>query len=122
MNWDKWPSFLREEFDSKDLPGSGDLMDPGFMYHLQQARTKAQIPFVIVSGYRTKAHNQKVGGVPDSAHTHGLAADISTKTSHERLVILKALIETGFDRIGIANSFIHVDIDNNKAPMVAWLY
>jgi hypothetical protein len=33
-----------------------------------------------------------------------------------------ALIASGFTRIGIADTFIHVDNDPVKTPAVVWLY
>ena len=114
--------FTLSEFDSPDLPGSGDLMHPDFLTRLDLAREKAAVPFRINSGYRTKEWNEYVGGVPDSSHLVGYAADISATTSNRRFIILKALIEVGFTRIGIADSFIHVDSDPNKIQSCVWLY
>lgn len=116
------PYFSRHEFDSPDMPGSGDLMDIDFLRRLSFARAMAGIPFKINSGYRTKAHNKKVGGVGDSAHTKGLAADISATNSNQRFIILSALLRSGFDRIGFAKTFIHVDLDTSKVSSLMWTY
>jgi uncharacterized protein YcbK (DUF882 family) len=89
---------------------------------LDQARGLADVPFVITSGYRCKRHNAQIGGVPTSAHTFGLAVDIACSSSRLRFRILRALIKAGFHRIGIAKSFIHVDIDGTKDPDVIWQY
>ena len=43
---------------------------------LEDLRSRAQVPIVIHAGYRCPAHNLEVGGVPNSEHTRGLAADI----------------------------------------------
>ena len=32
------------------------------------------------------------------------------------------LVEVGFTRIGVGNTFIHVDIDENKSSNVIWTY
>jgi len=32
------------------------------------------------------------------------------------------LLEVGFTRIGIGNTFIHVDIDKDKSQNVIWTY
>jgi hypothetical protein len=42
--------------------------------------------------------------------------------SSDRYKLLCALIEVGFNRIGVAKSFIHVDVDKNKSKNVIWTY
>ncbi len=118
----RWEHFQAAEFDSPDEPGSGARMDPTFMGKLDQAREIAGVPFVITSGVRTPAANQAAGGVSDSAHLRGLAADIATPDSRHRWRILFGLIRAGFTRIGIGPAFIHVDDDPTKAPRVCWTY
>lgn len=68
------------EFDSKDLPGSGVNMKIKFLKMLDAAREEAGIPFRVNSGYRTAARNAAVGGVSNSAHLSGWAADIAAGT------------------------------------------
>lgn len=115
--------FTYEEFDSKDSPGSGKKhMSDKVIQMLDEAREIAGVPFKINSGYRTKAHNKKVGGVPGSSHTLGLAVDIACADNQSRHTILLALIQVGFNRIGISNTFIHVDIDTSKPSNRIWTY
>jgi len=115
--------FDYSEFDSKDSPGSGKLyMSSEFIEKLDKARDIAGISFVINSGYRTKAHNKKVGGKSNSSHLLGLAADIHCADNGSRHTILNALISVGFHRIGIAKTFIHVDMDNTKPSNRIWVY
>lgn len=115
-------NFTLDEFDSPDLPTSGREMDYIFLAKLDKAREIANVPFRITSGYRTIAHNEKVGGVPDSAHTKGRAADIACTSGTNRYIIVNSLLQAGFNRIGIANTFIHVDDDPSKPPQVIWTY
>lgn len=114
--------FSHKEFDSPDIINSGLLMDNDFILLLNEARKIANIPFIINSGYRSKSHNTKVGGKKNSSHLKGLAVDIKISSSRDRLVILKALLSVGFNRIGIASNFIHVDMDKKKGINVCWLY
>jgi len=119
--------FKIDEFSSPDLPNSGINMDANFLSMLDDARHMADIPFKINSGYRTQEHNieiyRRLGKKPiDSAHLKGKAADISCSGSRERWIIITALQDAGFNRIGIANNFIHVDSDENKSPNVIWTY
>ena len=99
-----------------------DKMDKEFLIKLDRAREVAQIPFKINSAYRTPEHNAKIGGKPNSSHLKGLAVDISVTNSRQRFIVLKALIQVGFNRIGIAKNFIHVDDDKSKDSEVVWLY
>jgi len=99
-----------------------DKMDKTFLLKLDEARERAGIPFVINSGYRSPEHNAKIGGKPNSSHLKGLAVDISVTNSRQRFIVLNALLEVGFTRIGIADTFIHVDLDNGKSKDVIWTY
>lgn len=97
-------------------------MNQEFLIKLDRAREVAQIPFKINSAYRTPEHNAKIGGKPNSSHLKGLAVDISVTDSRSRFIVLNALISVGFNRIGIADTFIHVDLDRDKSQQVIWTY
>lgn len=114
--------FNYEEFDSPDIQGSGQLMDSQILSMLDEVREIYGKPIVINSGYRTIRHNESVGGKPQSSHLKGLAVDISCTNSRDRYNLLEAIKQVGFNRIGIAKSFIHVDIDNDKSSNVLWIY
>ena len=113
--------FTLDEFDSPDHKGSGVNMDSNFLELLDNAREIAGIPFKINSGFRTKKRNQEVGGVSNSSHLIGVAADIAIQSGNERFVVLNALIKAGFKRLGIAKTFIHCDTDLSKSNSV-WTY
>lgn len=108
------------EFDSPDAPGSGNLMQVEFLKKLDEARKLAGIPFRVNSGYRTAAHNAAIGGVKDSAHTRGWAADISAPSKEQKIAVVRAARAAGFNRFGIYDTFIHLDCDPAKTPDVAW--
>jgi uncharacterized protein YcbK (DUF882 family) len=114
--------FEYSEFDSPDEKGSYINMDVDFLNKLAKARQNASIAFKITSGYRTPLHNEKVGGVHSSSHTKGHAVDIYAPTSRQKYIIINALLQAGFDRIGVAKNFIHVDDDPTKAEAVIWTY
>ena len=114
--------FKLEEFDSPDESGSGKHMNEEIVHMLDAVRKKFGKPIKINSGYRTVARNKKIGGVANSSHLKGLAADISCKSSKDRFALVNLLLKAGFKRIGIAGSFIHVDIDKNKSQNVIWGY
>lgn len=116
----KW--FKLSEFSSPDSEGSGDMMEDSFMQRLDLARDIAGFPFIINSGFRTVAHNKKVGGVQNSSHLLGWAADIHCSSSNKRFFIIEALLDAGFTRIGIADSYIHCDCDPEKPELLIWTY
>ena len=103
-----------KDSEIKDLNG-------GLVMMLDQARGLAGIPFVITSGYRTAEHSIEVGGYADDPHTKGLAVDLRCRNSRERFLILKALFDVGFVRIGEEVDHIHCDIDTLKDTNVVFL-
>tara|TARA_R110002111_G_scaffold219870_2_gene282024 strand:- start:564 stop:887 length:324 start_codon:yes stop_codon:yes gene_type:complete len=106
---------------SKYFKNIQDNMNADFLNKLDEAREYAGIPFVINSAYRSPTHPLSIKN-PTSSHIKGLAVDISVKDSNTRFKVLDALIAVGFTRIGIANSFIHVDMDLDKSQNVIWTY
>ena len=122
LNSDFHLYFEYSEFDSPDQEGSYEHMNVEFLNKLAQARKIAAVGFKITSGYRSPAHNAKVGGVPSSSHTIGRAVDIYAPTSTQKYIIINALLQVGFNRIGIAKNFIHVDDDPSKSEDVIWTY
>ena len=96
-------------------------MNKNFLFVLDEAREFAGIPFVINSAYRSPEHPLSIKN-PSSSHIKGLAVDIKATDSITRFKIVKALIEVGFTRIGIADTFIHVDLDLDKTQNVIWTY
>lgn len=88
---------------------------------LDEARELAGIPFIINSAFRSPEHPESIKN-PTSSHIKGLAVDIKATDSRTRAKILISLISVGFDRIGIAKTFIHCDIEKEKANEVVWLY
>lgn len=51
----------------------------------QVIRDAIGVPVRVNSGYRCIKHNAKVGGVPGSFHTKGLAADLSCSKGSKKL-------------------------------------
>jgi zinc D-Ala-D-Ala carboxypeptidase len=122
MNWDKYkPFFQPSEFVCKC--GCGLILPvETHMDMLLEARRLAGIPFLIVSGTRCPVHNARSGGKPGSDHLTGQGTDIRVLASDTRLRIVRALIEAGFRRIGIAGTFIHAGSDNRNPQNVMFLY
>ncbi len=92
------------------------------VFHLQKAHDLLpdNSVMIITSGYRCEEHNKEVGGIEDSAHLKGLAADIKVDSSNYRFLLMCALIDAGFKRIGWYDNFIHCDLDTDKPLNVMW--
>jgi len=73
------PHFKWSEFACKD----GTAVPPQYRSNVKELARNLEVlraalgqPIIITSGYRTPEHNAAVGGVPNSTHTKGMAADI----------------------------------------------
>lgn len=116
-----WSNFKPSEFKCGCDCGLGiGQMQQSSIDKLIQARIYAGVPFVINCAIRCAKHNVEVGGVINSAHLTGHALDIKADDSDLRFRILAGLIKAGFNRIGIYDTFIHVDDDPAKPSHVCW--
>ena len=106
---------------SKYFKGIEANMNKNFLFVLDEAREFAGIPFIINSAYRSPNHPLSVKN-PTSSHIKGLAVDIKATDNATRFKIVEALISVGFTRIGIADTFIHVDLDFDKRQNIIWTY
>ena len=113
------------DIEDFDCPCCGqNQMDKDFLWKLDFARTLADVPFVVTSGFRCPKHNRskKVGGSPTSSHLKGLAADIAVQSDYARFRIIWGLITAGFKRFGVGDGFIHIDADPDKNQERAFTY
>jgi zinc D-Ala-D-Ala carboxypeptidase len=115
-----WRHFDLDEFA---CPCCGrNEISPPFVGLLDQARELVGVPFRVSSGYRCQAHNRQVGGVRDSEHLVGLAADILAVDSEARFLIVSAALQVGIRRIGIHEHFVHLGVSRLHNPDVLFLY
>lgn len=85
---------------------------------LELVRAALGKPIVITSGYRCPVLNKRVGGVPTSAHTKGLAVDFRCDYGTPKQ-ICQHLIDAGvpFDKIiQEHNQWVHIgfSLSNNR--------
>jgi zinc D-Ala-D-Ala carboxypeptidase len=107
----KWKHFTDEE--------TAGMVDD-ICQKLDKARDLFGYPIVLTCGYRTPERNAEVGGVPDSAHVKGMAADIQAPADPQmRERLMWALGGAGFLRVESAPKHFHCDVDPSK-PMPAW--
>ena len=114
--------FSQSDFDSCIPPCNMGEMNQYTLLKLDMAREISGIPFIINSAYRAIDHELIKGRDGTSSHTKGVAVDIKAIGSHQRFLIVSALLEVGFTRIGIHERFIHADDDPNKDQQVIWFY
>jgi zinc D-Ala-D-Ala carboxypeptidase len=117
-------NFTLAEFQCPCCGSSPDPDNAEFKYFvgkLQEIRDLCKFSLKINSGFRCKKHNSKVGGEKDSSHLTGLAVDIAINNDYTRLAFLSSAIQVGIKRIGIAKTYIHVDVDDSK-DNACWLY
>ena len=88
----------------------------------QKIRDKAGVPIHINSGYRCPAHNKKVGGVANSKHTLGKAADLSCTIGAINLFVLICDMKTrgelpdlDYAILYIKKNFVHVDCGGTRS-------
>lgn len=120
MDWNKSKFFKEYEFDSPDLPGSGEKMNWDFVLVLNWLRLWVGQMLLINSGYRTPVHNLAIDGSEDSSHMKGLAVDIKCYTNELRFKIVKYALILGFERIGVYKDHIHLDMDKSKPAKIMW--
>ncbi len=113
-------NFSKIEYACKCGCGRDDIKQE-LAIKIQQVRDIIGRSIVINSGIRCAKHNGNIGASETSSHIGGWAADLGYKGARERYELIYAAIRV-FDRIGIAKTFIHVDIDANKTAEVVWIY
>lgn len=84
------------------------------MYILDIVRVYIGKPILVNSGYRCKRLNKIVGGVQNSMHTKGLAADIRTREKEDINIMFEFLKrnQKKFKIIELLNykTFIHIGV------------
>ena len=118
------PNFDDSEFACKDGCGFGLMpgdVDPELVLGLEMIRNHFGAPVYVNdfggSGCRCPAHNAKIGGVSDSQHMKGKAADIKVKGVPPADVADFAETLSMFRKGGIGrySTFTHVDVRGHRA-------
>jgi uncharacterized protein YcbK (DUF882 family) len=91
---------------------------------LEQFRAVVGKPVLVNDGYRCPVHNAEVGGVSDSEHVQGIAADITvegmTGAQLEEAAKQCSLV-TAFGRSD-SPPYIHIDTRSVNQGRVMWAY
>ena len=115
-------NFKLSEFQSKDGADMPDEVYENIVRlaeELQVIRDIVKLPIRINSAYRSPEHNRKVGGVYNSQHILGTAADliIVGLSSSKSYLIIDKLQHSGYiitGGLGLYRSFIHYDIRGKR--------
>jgi hypothetical protein len=109
----------------------GNLAEDGFVMKLMFAQGVYGKELNFTSGYRCTKQNSKVGGHIDSGHLYGVAADIFYKTPSECLLLLKAILGAGFERIEVMSledgiekgkGGAHLHVDEHPKKTEPWFH
>ena len=110
-------NFKVKEFACKD-GSDAVLVAPRLVMVLQSIRDHFGAPITINSAYRTPQYNAKVGGVAQSQHCYGTAADFYVKgVDVETVAAYARKIMPGWGGVGIykEQGFVHVDVRETRA-------
>jgi uncharacterized protein YcbK (DUF882 family) len=110
--------FSRDEFKCSET-GNNEIQDE-FVHALDKLREECGFPFAITSGYRDPSHSVEAKKEKAGQHTLGIAADIAVSGGSQRFIIVSKALELGFSGIGVARTFVHVDIRTSQP--VLWCY
>ena len=91
--------------------------DKHFLQRLLVFRVLLDMPVLVNSGFRCNKH-----ALQSANHGSGKAVDIECDNSRYRFKVIKAAITAGFRRIGIGETFIHLDDNPVGDQEVVWLY
>lgn len=116
-------NFTLKEFESNDgseMPSDVYLNIVKLAGQLQFLRDYTGKAIKINSGYRSPEYNAKIGGVKNSQHLLGKAADIRIEGMKPKEVhsIIEELISKGDmlqGGLGLYSSFVHYDFRGRKA-------
>lgn len=93
----------------------------GVQMVLDPLRRILQTPIIITSGYRCATLNKAVGGVTNSWHTKGNAADLRVKDEEEAKAIFQVLktlpsVDTVLFEHSTTSIWMHVQWDMERTP------
>lgn len=109
--------FMSKDGDNSSTPFPKTIVSPKLLELLDKIREEIGVPVLVNSGYRSPTHNKAVGGVSNSQHVFGTAADITIKDK-TKLKQLKEICDRLNPNGGVGlnyNTFVHVDVRGKRA-------
>lgn len=129
--YDIQSKFTTSEFRCKcncEFGSKPEHIDETLINKLNMMRILYARPMVVTSGARCQAHNDEVRGEPNSAHLpHSdtgqcRAVDIAVSDGSNRSVLLDLAYRVGFQRVGIAETFLHLDVAWDLQSPTTFIY
>ena len=108
--------FVDDEFRCKHcgmLPRHG--MNTVLMERLDKLRSMYGKPIYVSCGYRCPSHNAEVGGVWNSQHIKGTAADVQCPEGMTPFELAEIALDSDADGVGVYDWGVHVDVRGWKA-------
>lgn len=105
-------NFNQREFDCSCRFCSLTVVDLKLMTQLQLFRDHLGKSIKITSGYRCETYNREIGGVKNSQHALGKAADIVVNGMNTEDLAKEA--KKFFTGVGTYDTFVHVDVRDKK--------
>ena len=105
------PYFSLRELQSPDTKTV--MIDPKVLRCLDKLMQTCTTPIMITSGYRTPAHNEKVGGAKHSFHMRGMAVDCYQQEhtgKEDMIAFAKRGLEAGFTIAIVYKGHVHFDV------------
>jgi uncharacterized protein YcbK (DUF882 family) len=111
-------NFKKSEFDCNcgcEMPDEVFFNIEKLANQLQYLRDFIELPITITNAYRCRSHNKAVGGVSNSQHILGKAADLQVKciSTDELYKVIDTLAEYNHvmqGGLGLYDTFVHYDI------------
>lgn len=126
IDWSLYHNFSENEFACQcGKCGFSVDMSPDLLERLQRMREMLGRVMIIRSGYRCPLHPVEAKKDRPGSHAAGMAADIAASTAPERFSLVRAGIEVGMVGIGVAHSFIHLDVGHPSESVgrpAVWIY
>lgn len=98
-------------------------MDEGFLRLLDKVRERSGVPMLLTCAYRTPKWDKDRGRSGNGDHPQRCGVDVRCNSSDTRYKLIKAALEEGVPRIGVAKTYIHLGSGKNGLPQgVIWHY
>lgn len=95
-------------------------VNPEALCALERVRVKFGKPMTLTSAYRCENHPVEAKKVKPGKHHEGTAFDIAVPWGRDRALLLRLLMDEGFNAFGFDSDFLHADYKRPHAT--TWTY